>query len=219
MIDSKTKLCELRDKWQTAFKNEKARILVCAGTGCVANGSLQVYEALKKEVEAHGDYVSVDLIIEESKSGVSVVKSGCHGFCEMGPLVRIEPSGVLYTKVKAEDAKEIVDALVSGKEPVERLLYHHPNTGQIYKEEHNIPFYKHQNRNSLAHCGVLDPEEIREYIAGDGYLALAKVLTEMKPEEVCQEIIASGLRGRGGGGFPTGQKWSLPGLPKATRST
>ncbi|HEY8344876.1 MAG TPA: NADH-quinone oxidoreductase subunit NuoF [Bacillota bacterium] len=209
MIDSKTKLCELRDKWQAAFENEKARILVCAGTGCVANGSLDVYEALKKEVEGYGDYVTVDLIIEENKSGVSVVKSGCHGFCEMGPLVRLEPSGVLYTKVRAEDAKEIVDALVNGKEPVERLLYHHPTTGQVYKEEHNIPFYKHQHRNSLGHCGVIDPEDIREYIANGGYQALAKVLTEMKPEEVCQEVIASGLRGRGGGGFPTGQKWEF----------
>src|SRR5690554_1273824 len=209
MIDSKTKLCELRDKWQAALEHEKARILVCAGTGCVANGSLQVYQALKQEVEASGEYVSVDLIIEEEESGISVVKSGCHGFCEMGPLVRLEPSGVLYTKVKVEDAKEIVDALVNGAEPVERLLYHHPTTGQVFKEEHNIPFYKHQNRNSLGHCGVIDPEDLREYIAGNGYQALAKVLTEMKPEEVCQEIIASGLRGRGGGGFPTGQKWEF----------
>ena len=129
----------------------------------------------------------------------------------------MSPPGVLYTRVKAEDAKEIVDALVNGKEPVERLLYHHPTTGEIYKEEHNIPFYKHQNRNSLGHCGVIDPEDIREYIANGGYQALGKVLTEMKPEEVCQEVIASGLRGRGGGGFPTGQKWEFTRIAKGDK--
>ena len=133
MIDSKTKLCELRDKWQAAFENEKARILVCAGTGCVANGSLEVYEALKKEVEGYGDYVTVDLIIEENKSGVSVVKSGCHGFVKWG-LVRLEPP-VYYTPGSSGRRQRDVDALVKGKEPVERLLYHHPTTGGIYKEE------------------------------------------------------------------------------------
>lgn len=207
MIRSSAELTNLRDRWKHGFQKEKARILVCAGTGCVANGSLKVYEALKQEAARRGEYVSVELLLEKGVPGVSVVKSGCHGFCEMGPLVRLEPSGVLYTKVKPEDAAEIVEGLVSGKGPVERLLYHHPVTGRIFTEEHNIPFYKNQQRNALANCGRIDPEDIREYIAGGGYQALAKALTTMNPAEVCREITDSGLRGRGGGGFPTGRKW------------
>ncbi|NLW56297.1 MAG: NADH-quinone oxidoreductase subunit NuoF [Firmicutes bacterium] len=202
-------LKQWQQQWQQAFQKEKARILVCAGTGCVANGSLQVYQALKQEVEARGEFVTVDLILEEEKSGVTVVKSGCHGFCEKGPLVRLEPSGVLYTKVKPEDAAEIVEALINNGEPVERLLYRHPVTGEVFAQENQIPFYRHQKRTSLLHCGVIDPENIREYIVDDGYQALIKAVTTMTPEEVCREILDSGLRGRGGGGFPTGRKWEF----------
>ena len=133
----------------------------------------------------------------------------------MGPLVRLEPSGILYTKVKAEDAAEIVAALLDGKEPVERLLYRHPVTNEVYAEEEQIPFYHHQQRTALVHCGQIDPEEIREYIADGGYEGLQKVLTTMTPEQVCQEIIASGLRGRGGGGFPTGRKWEFTRIEKS----
>ncbi len=216
MIESKKELEALREKWSKGYENEKCRILICAGTGCVANGSLKVYEALKKSVEAKGNFVSVEMMLEDGCSGTTVVTSGCHGFCEKGPLVRIEPSGVLYTKVKEEDVPEIIEALSSGKS-VERLLYHDPASGEAFAEEMSIPFYKHQNRNTLEHCGAIDPEEIREYIAKDGYVALAKVLTEMKPEEVCQEMIRSGLRGRGGGGFPTGRKWDLTRIATGTK--
>lgn len=209
MIDSRTKLNELQQKWKAGFEKETARILICAGTGCVANGSLKVYEALKNEVEKRGAYVSVELLLEEGKPGTSVVKSGCHGFCEMGPLVRLEPQGILYTKVKEGDAVEIVAGLFEGNGPVERLLYHHPVTGDVFAEEHKIPFYRNQTRNVLGHCGVIDPEDIREYIAGNGYQALAKVITENSPADVCQEILKSGLRGRGGGGFPAGRKWEM----------
>lgn len=209
MIRNRQELSGLRDKWRKGYANEKARILVCAGTGCVANGSLLVFEALKKEVQARGDLVSVELLLEKDETGTSVVKSGCHGFCEMGPLVRLEPSAVLYTKVKPEDAAEIVAALIEGKPPVERLLYHHPVSGEVYAEEHNIPFYRNQQRNVLANCGQIDPEDIREYITRDGYQGLAKALEEMKPDGVCREITDSGLRGRGGGGFPTGRKWEF----------
>lgn len=209
MLRNKTELDRMRDEWRELYKKEKARILVCAGTGCVAGGSLQVFEALRDEVEKHGALITLDLMAEQKKTGIATVKSGCHGFCEMGPLVRLEPSGVLYVKVKPEDAPEIVEALIRGEPPVERLLYHHPPTGEVFAEEEAIPFYKNQQRNALANCGSIDPEEIREYIARDGYQALAKVVTELKPEKVCQEIIASGLRGRGGGGFPTGLKWDL----------
>jgi NADH-quinone oxidoreductase subunit F len=217
MIDTKNKLDVLRNEWNKGYKLEKARILICAGTGCVANGSLLIYEALKKAVEAKGNFVSVEMMLEDACSGTTVVKSGCHGFCEMGPLVKIEPRGILYTKVKIEDVTEIVEALVSGKGPVERLLYHHPITGEVFAEEANIPFYKYQNRNALANCGVIDPEEIREYISKGGYAALAKVLTELKPEEVCQEILRSGLRGRGGAGFPTGRKWDMTRIAKGDK--
>ena len=209
MLRKKTDLDRMRDELRDLYKKETARILVCAGTGCVANGSLQVFKALQDELEKHGVFITLELLAGEKKPGVTAVKSGCHGFCEMGPLVRLEPSGVLYIKVKPEDAPEIVEALVSGGPPVERLLYHHPVTGEVFAEEEAIPFYKNQQRNALANCGSIDPEEIREYIARDGYQALAKVLTELKPEDVCREITASGLRGRGGGGFPTGLKWDL----------
>ncbi len=210
MIESKMQLDSEREKWQKGYHREKARILVCAGTGCVANGSLKVYEALQREVADRGEFVAVELLFEnEDASGVSVVKSGCHGFCEMGPLVRVEPGGILYTKVQADDAAEIAAALLEEGDPVERLLYKHPVTGVAYAVESEIPFYRNQKRNALVNCGMIDPDEIREYIAGGGYQALAKVLTEMDPALVCQEIIESGLRGRGGGGFPTGRKWDL----------
>ncbi|HEY8392936.1 MAG TPA: NADH-quinone oxidoreductase subunit NuoF [Capillibacterium sp.] len=214
---NKEQLEQRRDQWRQGFAREKARILVCAGTGCVANGSLAVYEALKREVEARGEFITVDLLLESKETGVAVVKSGCHGFCEMGPLVRLEPSGILYTKVKVEDAPEIVEALLNGGKPVERLLYHHPLTGEVYAAEHQIPFYHHQQRTTLANCGRIDPEDIREYIANGGYAALAKVLTGMTPEAVCREVIASGLRGRGGGGFPTGKKWELTRIEKGPK--
>jgi NADH-quinone oxidoreductase subunit F len=217
MIESKLKLETLHSEWSEGYQREKIRILICAGTGCVANGSLQIYEALKKAVETKGNFVSVEMMLEDGCSGTTVVKSGCHGFCEMGPLVRIEPAGTLYTKVKKEDAAEIVETLGSGQGPVTRLLYHHPTTGEVFAEEENIPFYKYQSRNALANCGVIDPEEIREYISKGGYAALAKVLTELRPEEVCQEMIRSGLRGRGGGGFPSGRKWEMTRIAKGSK--
>ncbi len=209
MIEDRSTLERLREKWQRGYENETARILVCAGTGCVANGSLAVYDALKAHIQKHGDYITIELLFEEGNSGVSVVKSGCHGFCEMGPLVRVEPSGILYTKVKPEDTEDIIAALLDGTPPVERLLYKHPISGEQFAEEEKIPFYKNQKRNALAHCGKIDPDEIREYIADGGYQGLAKILTEMTSAQVCEEIIESGLRGRGGGGFPTGRKWDL----------
>lgn len=216
MIESGMKLKELRKQWQEAYHKEQSRILVCAGTGCVANGSLKIYDALIKELSTLGVYIAVELIFEEETKGTMVVKSGCHGFCEMGPLVRFEPSGVLYTKVKPEDVPEIVSALLEGKGPVERLLYRHPVSNVSYDREHSIPFYSKQQRNALENCGSIDPVEIREYIAKDGYEALNKALV-MKPEEVCKEVLDSGLRGRGGGGFLTGKKWELTRIAKGEK--
>jgi NADH-quinone oxidoreductase subunit F len=208
MIKSRMELEQKQQAWKTGFGRETARILVCAGTGCVANGSLQVYDKLRAEVEQRGAYITVQKLLEEEEAtGTTVVKSGCHGFCEMGPLVRVEPAGILYIKVKPEDAAEIVTALLEGKGPVERLLYKHPVTGERFAKESEIPFYKHQTRNVLSHCGTIDAEDIREYIVDGGYQALAQVITGRCPEDVCKEILQSGLRGRGGGGFPTGFKW------------
>ncbi|NLY74401.1 MAG: NADH-quinone oxidoreductase subunit NuoF [Firmicutes bacterium] len=210
VIRSGSELEEQRKQWSKIYLNEQSRILVCAGTGCVANGSLEIYEALIKELAAKGSYLPVELMMEDGpeSGGATVVKSGCHGFCEMGPLVRLEPSGVLYTKVKPADVPEIVAALLNDESPVERLLYRHPATGEVFDRESSIPFYSKQQRNALENCGSIDPVEIREYIAKNGYAALKKALT-MKPEEICKEISDSGLRGRGGGGFPTGKKWEF----------
>jgi NADH-quinone oxidoreductase subunit F len=207
MIKSRAELEQLQQAWEKGFERETARILICAGTGCVANGSLQVYAKLQEEVERRGAFITVEKLLETDETGTTVVKSGCHGFCEMGPLVRVEPGGILYTKVKPEDAAEIVTALIEGTGPVERLLYKHPVSGETFAKEHEIPFYKHQTRNVLSHCGTIDAEDIREYIADGGYQALAQVITDKQPADVCKEILESGLRGRGGGGFPTGFKW------------
>lgn len=218
MIKSKNELEERRKQWNKIYQKEQSRILVCAGTGCVANGSLKIYEALINELSAKGAYIKVELLEEGGSDSdkTTVVKSGCHGFCEMGPLVRLEPSGILYTKVKPEDVTEIVSAFLDGKGPVERLLYRHPITGDSFAREHSIPFYSKQQRNALENCGSIDPVDIREYITKDGYTALNKAL-EMTPEEVCKEVLESGLRGRGGGGFPTGRKWEFTRIAKGDK--
>ncbi len=204
MIANREALTALQNKLQDAQKRIKTRILICGGTGCVANGSLKVFEEMKRLVKAKNAYVDVDLLLE-GQEGVAVAHSGCHGFCEMGPLVRIEPADILYTKVKFEDAEEIIQSVIDGH-IIDRLVYRHPVSGESYVKEHDIPFYKKQTRVGLAHCGHVDPDDIREYIADSGYQALAKSI-EMGPDGVTNEIIESGLRGRGGGGFPTGRKW------------
>jgi len=184
----------------------RMRILVCGGTGCIANGSLEIYGKFKEILRQKGLYTDLELI-REGKEGTGVSSSGCHGFCEMGPLVRIEPGGFLYVKVKAEDVEEIVESTVIKNEPVKRLLFTDPAEKKQFLKEEEIPFYRRQTRLVLKNCGKIDPEDIRDYIACGGYRALAKVLTEMAPEQVCDEILKSRLRGRGGAGFPTGKKW------------
>ncbi len=208
MIETAARLEVFRREKQAALKREKHRVLICAGTGCVANGSLKVYEELCKAVADQGLAIAVDLEAEDHHEGVAIKKSGCHGFCEKGPLLRIEPEGILYVGVRPEDAADIATALAKG-EVVEGLLYRQPNTEEIFAREEDIPFYRQQKRIALADCGVIDPENIWEYIARDGYAAVAKALTEMSPEDVCDEVVESGLRGRGGGGFPAGRKWAL----------
>ncbi|MBT7161285.1 MAG: NADH-quinone oxidoreductase subunit F, partial [Victivallales bacterium] len=189
------------------------RIVICAGTGCVASGALAVHDAFVEAAAAH-DIAVVDTVdaakaIPDGSVGLHLTKSGCQGFCQMGPLVTVYPDNILYTCVRAEDAPEIVaETLVAGK-VVERLLYREPNTGQICKGEEEIPFYAKQQRTILGNCGVIDPENLDEYIAWGGYDAARTAFTSMAPEEVCQVVADAGLRGRGGGGFPTGLKWQF----------
>ena len=196
----------LQEKFTQARTHEKRKVLVCCGTGCAAGGNLAVYEELKAQMEAHG--AAFELSLNDSCGGdaTGIKKSGCHGFCEMGPLVRIEPEGWLYTKVHASDVAEIVEKTIIGGEFIERLGYQ--QNGQLYKRQEDIPFYRKQTRRVLEHCGHIDAESIEEYFSIGGYAALAKALFEMSGDEVIQEVSDSGLRGRGGAGFPTGKKWA-----------
>lgn len=202
IISSREELKAVREAAVGALKSQTQRILICAGTGCLAGGSEQIYERLKamaEEVEG----VSVEFGPEIAHVGVK--KSGCHGFCEMGPLVRIEPSNYLYIKVKEEDCEEIFEETIKCGRPVERLMYE--LDGVKYKKQEEIPFYAKQTRQVLKNCGHIDAENIGEYLAVGGYQALEKALFEMTPEEVVEVVLESNLRGRGGGGFQTGYKW------------
>ena len=180
-----------------ALAKQGTRILVCAGTGCVANGSLEVIEKLKEA----GMNVST---LQSDK--MTVVPTGCHGFCEQGVLMVIPDFHITYVKVKKTDVDEIIESLKTGV-PVERLLYTDPHTGEKIKKNDDINFYAKQSRTSLCNCGHINPENLDDSISVRAYEALEKALTAMKPEEVVEEISNSGLRGRGGGGFPTGRKW------------
>ena len=181
-------------------------VLICAGTGCIAGGAMKIYENLKAECESRGlpVYIGLKHHTDEEKS-LHVKMSGCHGFCEMGPLVHIEPMGIMYIHVKPEDCHEILERTVLGGEIIDRLVY--TLDGVEYPKQEDIPFYKKQHRVVLANCGKSDAEDMEEYIAKGGYSAFEKALFEMTGEEICQEIMDSGLRGRGGGGFPAGRKW------------
>ena len=176
----------------------RSHVLVCGGTGCTSSGSQKIIDAFESEIKKNG-----------LDTEVAVVKTGCHGLCALGPIVLIYPEGSFYSMVKEEDVAEIVSEHLLKGRVVTRLLYQ-----ETVKEEEVIPlvetgFYKKQKRVALRNCGVINPENIDEYIAVDGYQALAKVLTEMTPEQVIDTLLAAGLRGRGGAGFPTGQKWKL----------
>ena len=198
----------MRDTAEEALRRSSnaVNVLVCAGTGCIAGGSLKVCETLKEECERRGLQVYVGLTEHsgEEKS-LHIKMSGCHGFCEMGPLVHIEPLGVMYIHVKPEDCCEIVEKTVLRGEIIERLTYQ--RDGVSYPRQEDIPFYKKQHRVVLASCGTSDAEDLDEYIAKGGYSAFEKALFTMTPEAICKEISDSGLRGRGGGGVPAGRKW------------
>lgn len=206
MLKSREDLQKIREFYKERLDRQKVKILICAGTACVANGSLALYDTFMKLIREKGIDCAVDLEHEPEGSPVGVKKSGCHGFCEMGPLVRVEPKGYLYVKVKPEDCEEILEASVVNDTCVERLTYHKGD--ESHKHQESIPFYKLQKRVVLEHCGHIDATSIGEYIANGGYAALEKALFELTPEEVLHEVEISNLRGRGGGGFPTARKWS-----------
>ena len=211
LLHNREELQELRKKAEETLHAQKIRILICAGTGCIASGSKEIYEKMKNLAEVN-ENVSVDFGGEVPHPEIK--KSGCHGFCEMGPLMRIEPLGILYLKVKPEDCEEIYEKTVCHGEAIERLLYH--KDGQVYQSEESIPFYAGQTRLVLKNCGHIDAENIGEYIAVGGYKALEKVLFDMSKEEGLDLMEESNLRGRGGGGFPAGKKWKQVARQKET---
>ena len=213
-ILSRRKLDELRAACRRALSLETKKVLICGGTGCVAGGSLNIYARLKELLEERDIPVTVELADEPHGESVGLKRSGCHGFCEMGPLVRIEPQGWLYTKVKLEDCEEIVEKTILGGECVDRLAYR--QNGEIYRQQEEIPFYAKQHRMVLEHCGHINATSIKDYLAVGGYSALEKALFDMTPEEILDEISESNLRGRGGGGFPTGRKWKSCARQKET---
>ncbi|MBE6607109.1 MAG: NADH-quinone oxidoreductase subunit NuoF [Ruminococcaceae bacterium] len=177
----------------------RSHVLVCGGTGCTSSGSAKVIDALNAEIAAKG-------LADEIK----VVKTGCFGLCALGPIMIVYPEGTFYHSVKAEDIAEIVEEHFLKGRPVARLVYHEKEAEvAVATSLSDTAFYKKQKRVALRNCGVINPENIEEYIAVDGYQALGKVLTEMTPDDVIQTVLDSGLRGRGGGGFPTGLKWKF----------
>ena len=186
----------------------KMHVLVCGGTGCVSSNSLQIVDNLKNHIKENG-----------LENDIQVLKTGCFGFCEKGPIVKILPDNTFYVQVKPEDAEIIVkEHLVKGRK-VDKLLYKEPSTEKSIDDSKHMEFYKKQMRVALRNCGFIDPDNIEEYIARDGYQALGKALVEMTPELVIEEMKKSGLRGRGGGGFPTGLKWEFARKNKGDQST
>ncbi len=176
----------------------RSHVLVCGGTGCTSSNSAAIIEALEKEIEAKG-----------LKDEVKVIKTGCFGLCALGPVMVVYPEGCFYSEVKVENIPEIVEEHLLKGRIVKHLLYDETIQTESIKSINETNFYKKQKRVALRNCGIIDPENIEEYIAMDGYQALAKALTEMTPEDVINVVKESGLRGRGGGGFPTGLKWSF----------
>jgi NADH-quinone oxidoreductase subunit F len=183
------------------------RVVVCAGTGCVAGGAYNVLQAFTEQIKAAGINVVTEFKPEQKPHDLRINKSGCQGFCQMGPLVTILPEGILYNKVRVEDVPEIVSRTLVGGQMVERLLYIDPATKKRCKGVDDIPFYQRQQRFVLKECGTIDPESVEEYLHHGGYEAAKKAYLSMTPEQIVQEVTKSGLRGRGGGGFPTGRKW------------
>ena len=210
-LKNRFQLSQYREECKKAYELEKCRILVCGGTGCLAGGSALIYDRFRKLTEGM-ENTDVEIGAEIAHTGIH--KSGCHGFCEMGPLVRIEPYNYLYLKVQPDDCEKIFKKTVLKGEPVEELMYHQDE--RIYQTQEEIPFYAKQSRVVLEHCGHIDAEHISAAIAAGAYEAFEKALFDISPEEIIQIISDSKLRGRGGAGYPTGKKWGQVASQKET---
>ena len=204
---------QIAKEYNEAYKNITKRVVICGGTGCIAGGSLKVYDAFQAEMKKH----KLDFCVEITKGCREnyLSLSGCRGFCAQGPLVSV--GDIFYTKVKPEDVAEIVEKTMVKGEVIDRLLYHNPATGQKAKTVADIPFYAKQERILLHDCGRINPEDINEYIAHGGYAQAKRIYNTMTPEQVCKEMLDSGLRGRGGAGFPTGKKWEFTRIEKGEK--
>lgn len=205
-LNNRSDLIALRNDCIKAGEQEEKKILVCAGTGCVSGGSLEVYDRLQDILTKRNIPCSVTMELEPHESNVSLKKCGCHGFCEMGVLIRLEPQGWLYTKVTVDDCEEIIEESIVGGRHIQRLAYKVNET--VYPRQQEIPFYKNQTRMVLEHCGQIDATSVKDYLAIHGYEALEKALFDMTADEVIEQVSESNLRGRGGGGFPAGRKWA-----------
>nr|WP_286908731.1 NADH-quinone oxidoreductase subunit NuoF [Clostridium sp. UBA1652] len=207
IINNYSELIDLKNKYAHKLNLRKSRgmrtelvkernIMVCGGTGCKSSGSDEIINALNENIEKLG-----------LKDSVKVIATGCFGFCARGPIMHIQPDNIFYTQVTEKDVQEIVFSHLLEGNIVQRLLYEDPETKIKLLSQEEMPFYKKQNRIALRNCGIIDPENIEEVIASGGYQALGKAVSEMTQDEVINEVKISGLRGRGGGGFPTGRKW------------
>ncbi|MGC9335523.1 MAG: NADH-ubiquinone oxidoreductase-F iron-sulfur binding region domain-containing protein [Anaerolineae bacterium] len=195
-ISSPEDLARLQDQLQSQRAADKPCITVCSGTGCLAHGCEAITSAFHKELEDRG-----------LSDQVEILTTGCHGFCERGPVVVIKPQGIFYERMKLDDVAEVVEETIVKGQVVDRLLYQDPQTGEKFVQEADVPFYKLQQREILSMNGMLDPTSIEDYVAVGGYSALVKALYNMAPQETLDAVQRSGLRGRGGAGFPTGRKW------------
>ncbi len=197
-IKTTAELTKRQGEYAAVEERHAKKVIVCCGTGCVANGAREIVEAFKKSLASRK---IKDFEVEAIK------ETGCHGFCEQGPLVAIEPKGTFYTHVKPKDIEGIIDESIAADNVIEKHLYTDPTTGEKIERYQDVGFFSHQYRLALRHLGKIAANDIRAYIAVGGYQSLAKVLTTMTPEEVIEQVEKSGLRGRGGGGFATGRKW------------
>ena len=203
-INSISEFNEVYEELRDSLEKQTKKIIVCGGTGCVAGGALKIFDELNRLLTENN--IAGEVNLDKKDDNISLKKSGCPGLCEAGPLVRVEPDNILYTKVKVEDCEEIIKETYINKKPVERLMLNIDE--ELLPNEEHIPFYLNQSRLVLDDCGKIDAESIEEYIGRGGYLGLVKALSSMKPKDVCDIVTDSKLRGRGGGGFPTGKKWS-----------